>query len=123
MLSGDAAQANENVRAKLTRMRRAQHSAMRMAERFGTAITRLRTTAKAEAEESIASERRQLSEGLEAVARVTEFAGQLIAHFVPKAAQAREHQTLDDILNKVARTKVQKARRERDEKRRGGDER
>ncbi|KFE33481.1 hypothetical protein DW2_17432 [Thioclava atlantica] len=116
-------QANQNVHAKLARMRRAPHAATRLAEMFGAALIRLRTTAQSEAEALVENERRELADGLDAVARVTEFAAQLIARFVPPASRENEHGKLRKLLMNVARVKTRNERRKRDDKDRGGDER
>lgn len=123
LLKGAPVQANENVRAKVARMRRAPHAAVRVAEVFGAALTRLRTTARDEAEASVECERCELADGLDAVARVTEFAAQLIARFVPPASRENEHGKLRKLLITVARAKTRNERRKRDDKGRGGDER
>ncbi|MBC7146172.1 MAG: hypothetical protein H5U24_12310 [Thioclava marina] len=116
-------QANQNVRAKLARMRRAPHAAVRMAEMFGAALIRLRTTAQSEAEALVENERSELAEGLDAVTRVTNFAAELIARFVPPASRENEHGKLRKLLMNVARVKTRNERRKRDDKGRSGDER
>ncbi|KFE33545.1 hypothetical protein DW2_17752 [Thioclava atlantica] len=123
LLKAAPVQANENVRAKLARMRRAPHAAVRMAEMFGAVLTRLRATAQDEAETLVENERRELAEGLDAVARVTNFAAELIARFVPPASRENEHGKLRKLLMNVARVKTRNERRKRDDKSRGGDER
>ncbi|WP_156103018.1 hypothetical protein [Thioclava atlantica] len=123
LLKSMPTQANQNVHAKLARMRRAPHAATRLAEMFGAALIRLRTTAQSEAEALVENERRELADGLDAVARVTEFAAQLIARFVPPASRENEHGKLRKLLMNVARVKTRNERRKRDDKDRGGDER
>ncbi|MPQ92376.1 hypothetical protein [Thioclava sp. JE_KL1] len=123
LLKATPVQANENVRAKLARMRRAPHAAVRMAEMFGAALTHLKTIAQSEAEASVENERRELAEGLNAVTRVTSFAAELIAPFVPPQSRENEHGKLRKLLMTVARVKTRNERRKRDEKGRSGDER